>query len=52
MFLIFIAVVVLVYLFSVKEGIDHNAENQEKYSFFQTLQDAYDEYNRILSLNI
>jgi len=53
MFLVFIAGIVLVYLFLLKEGMmDHTEQNQKKYTNYQKLKDAYEEYKRILNLQI
>jgi hypothetical protein len=51
MFLVVVGILVLVYLLyslSVKEGMDYTAQNQEKYKYYQKLEDTYLKYQNIL----
>jgi len=53
MFLVILLILVLVSLgLSLKEGFDYTTQNEEKYSDYQKLKDAYQEYIRILDLQI
>jgi regulator of protease activity HflC (stomatin/prohibitin superfamily) len=53
MFLVVLLILVLVsLLFSVKEGMDYTVPNQNKFDYYQVLQDTYSKYQNILDLTV